>query len=121
VLEVVLHFIFRSSSIFVCHLPSFFKVVILVFQKKMRLSSFSFFVLRSSSFFIFFNVVFHSFGGRLSSWIKIRLNTENQLTVLPRSALKVSVDGWVVWCGPTHYFVNPNLELRLSWAVTTSC
>ena len=26
--------------------------------------------------------------------------------------------GGVVWCGPTHYFVNPNLELRLSWAVT---
>ena len=25
---------------------------------------------------------------------------------------------WVVWCGPTHYFVNPNLELRLGWAVT---
>jgi hypothetical protein len=24
-----------------------------------------------------------------------------------------------VWCGPTHYFVNPNLEIRLSWAVTT--
>ena len=23
----------------------------------------------------------------------------------------------VVWCGPTHYFVNRNLELRLGWAV----
>ena len=41
--------------------------------------------------------------------------------MLSGSALKASVGGWVVWCGgPTHYFVNPNLELRLSWAVTKS-
>ena len=53
-----------------------------------------------------------------SSWVKIRLHTENQLAGLPGSALKASVGGGG-WCGPTHYLVNPNLELRLSWAVTT--
>ena len=49
-----------------------------------------------------------------STWIKIRFHTENQLPMLSGSALKVSVG----WCGPTHYLVNPNLELRLIWAVT---
>ena len=51
-----------------------------------------------------------------SSWVKIRLHTENQLPGLPGSALKVSV-GWgrgggsggVVWGGwvPLHYVVTP--------------
>ena len=52
-----------------------------------------------------------------SSWVKIRLHTENQLARLPGSALKVYVGGWgevggVRWGGwvggPTHYFVYPN-------------
>ena len=52
------------------------------------------FYLRSSSIF---------FWGPLSSWVKIRLHTENQLPRLPGSALKVPVWwGWVGWV-PTHY------------------
>ena len=70
------------------------------------------FYLRSSSFF-FKRLSSIFFGGRLSSSVHIRLHIENQLPELPGSALKVSVGG-----GLTHYFVNPNLELRLSWAVT---
>jgi hypothetical protein len=103
-------------------------VVLLVFRTKIEvIFIFSFLfevvfhlVLRSSFCLVFF------FGGRLSSWVRIRLHTENQLAMLSGSALQVSVV--VVWCGggglvcwwygPTHYFFNPNLELRLSWAVT---
>ena len=44
-----------------------------------------------------------------SSWVKIRLHTENQLPGLSGSALKVSVGG-VVEGGPTKYFVTPNLS-----------
>jgi hypothetical protein len=57
---------------------------------------------------------------RISSrLVKIRLHTENQLTRLPGSALKVPVvvmvvGGWV----PTHYKVKLQVMLRLSWAVT---
>ena len=43
-----------------------------------------------------------------SSWVKIRLHTENQLPKLSGSALKVYVVGWVG--GPTDYFVTPNLS-----------
>ena len=50
-----------------------------------------------------------------SSWVKIRLYTENQLPRLPGSALKVPVVGWVL----THYQVKLQLMLRQSWAVTT--
>ena len=66
--------------------------------------------LRSSSIFIFFEVIFHFyfcwrsffcfgrlpfvFGGLLSSWVKISLHTENQLPGLPGSACKVSVGWW---------------------------
>ena len=42
-------------------------------------------------------VIFFIFLGRLSSWVKIRLHTENQLPMLPGSALKVPV--WVVVVG----------------------
>ena len=44
----------------------------------------------------------------LSSWVKIRLHTENQLPKLSGSALKVVV--WVVVGGPTKYFVTLNLS-----------
>ena len=49
----------------------------------------------------FFEVVFHFFVGRLSSWVKIRLHTENQLPMLYGSALKSFLGwggegGWVV-------------------------
>jgi hypothetical protein len=54
-------------------------------------------------------------GGRLSSWVKIRLHTENQLPRLPQSGLKVP--GWWWWV-PNHYQVKVQLMLRLSWAVT---
>ena len=40
-------------------------------------------------------VVFHI----SSSWVKIRLHTENQLPGLPRTALNVMTPWWVVWCG----------------------
>ena len=52
----------------------------------------------------------------LSSWVKIRLNTENQLPRVPGSALKVPVGVVVGWV-PTHYQVKLQLMLRLSWAV----
>ena len=66
--------------------------------------------LRSFFIFIFFEVIFHFsfflrlssifFGGCLSSWVKIRLHTENQLPRLPGSALKVSGGGGVGGCLP---------------------
>ena len=49
-------------------------------------------------------VAFHFFLGRLSSWVKIRLHSENRLPRLHGSALKVPV-GWVWWWLPTHYHV----------------
>ena len=52
-----------------------------------------------------------------SSWVKIRLYTENQLPSLPGSALKVPVVGWGWWV-TTHYKVKLQLMLRLSGAVT---
>jgi hypothetical protein len=70
-------------------------------------------------FHFFFEVVFHflfflrSSSIRLSSLVKIKLHTENQLPRLPGSALKVP--GWWV---PPHYQVKLQLQLRLSWAVT---
>ena len=80
--------------------------------------------LRSSS--IFFEVVFHfSFcfevvliflGGRLSSWVEIKLHTKNRLARLPQSGLQVP--GWWWWWVPNHYQVKFQLMLRLSWAVT---
>jgi hypothetical protein len=42
-------------------------------------------------------VVFHN----SSSWVKIRLHTENQHPGLPGSALKVCVVGWWWWWGAT--------------------
>jgi hypothetical protein len=42
---------------------------------------------------------FHFFWGRLSSWVKIRLHTENQLPTLSGSALKVEVWWWSGWVG----------------------
>ena len=84
--------------------------------------------MRSSSIFIFFEVIFHFsfffrsffifFGSCLSSWIKIRLHTENQLPRLTGSALKVPVV--VGWWVPTHYQVKLQLMLKLSWTMTTS-
>ena len=67
------------------------------------------------SFFVvgFFEVVFllffggrlqFFFGGRLSSWVKIRLHTDNQLPGLSERALKVSLVGGVVWSGQRDYF-----------------
>ena len=44
-----------------------------------------------------------------SSWVEIRLHTENRPPRLSRSALKVSMGGMVVG-GPTKYFVTPNLS-----------
>ena len=51
--------------------------------------------------FIFFRLSSIFFWGRLSSWVNLRLHTENQLYTLPGSALKVCVvvvvgGGWVV-------------------------
>ena len=40
-------------------------------------------------FMFFVRSSFIVFGGRLSSWVKIRLHTKNQLPRLPGSALKV--------------------------------
>ena len=46
------------------------------------------------------------------------MHTENQLSRLPGSALKVpGGGGWGGWL-PTHFKVSLQLELRLSWAVT---
>ena len=56
------------------------------------------------------------FLGRLSSWVKIRLHTENQLPRLSGSALKVP--GWGGGWVPSHYHVKLQLMLSLSWAVT---
>jgi hypothetical protein len=73
----------------------------------LRLSSFFIFFWRSSSIF---------FLGLLSSWVKIRLHTENQFPGLSGSGLKVSlvVVGWGEWVGwgggPSKYFVTPNLS-----------
>ena len=69
---------------------SFFFEVVFIFFIFFRSSSFLIFLLRLFSFF---------FWGRLSSWVKIRLHTENQLPRLPGSALKVPVWWWVVGGG----------------------
>ena len=63
--------------------------------------------LRSSSIFKNIEVVLHN----SSSWVKIRLHTENQLNGLPGSALKVSVvEGW----GGFHSIMwSPQLRFRL--------
>ena len=119
-------FFLRSSSFFSFFWGSlhFFHFFLVVFIFHLRLSSFFFshffwvvFIFFSHLFevvFIFlkflFKVVFHFFfWGRLFSWVKIRLHTENQLPKLSGSALKV-----VVWSGgvggPTDYFVTPNLS-----------
>jgi hypothetical protein len=58
---------------------------------------------------------FSFFYGTPSSWVKIRLYTENQLPKLSGSALKVccgGVDGLY-----TNYVVTPT-HIWLSWAVT---
>ena len=44
-----------------------------------------------------------------SSWVEIRLHTEDQPPRLSRSALKVSPGGGVVG-GPTKYFATPHLS-----------
>ena len=44
----------------------------------------------------------------LSSWVKIRLYTENQLPMLSGTALKVYVGGWGGGGGPTNNLVYPN-------------
>jgi hypothetical protein len=78
---VVFHFCFLGCLPFCwgCLPFSFFEIFILIFKKKLMLSSI--------------------FLGHLSSWVKIRLHTENQLPVLSGSALTVSlVVGWVGWC-----------------------
>ena len=64
----------------------------------------------------FFRLSSIFFGGRLPSWVKVRLHTKNQLPRLPRSAL--NIPGWWWWWVPTHYQVKLQLMLRLSWAVT---
>ena len=48
-------------------------------------------------------------------------NSANGLTpnLDVREELSVSIFMCVVWCGGPTQIVNPNLELRLSWAVTT--
>ena len=60
-------------------------------------------------------VVFHI----SSSWVLIRLHTENQFLGLAASALKVSVvvvGRGVVWCGWANQFLcQSQLEWRLSW------
>jgi hypothetical protein len=53
---------------------------------------------RSSSIFKNIEVVFHI----SSSWVKLMLNTENQLHRLSGSALKVEL-GWDGGGGPTNY------------------
>ena len=60
-------------------------------------------------------MVFHN----SSSWIKIRLHTENQLPGLPGSALKVCVGGVVV-VGSTQLCGHPNFVLGWSRVVTIS-
>ena len=49
-----------------------------------------------------------------SSWVKIRMHTENQLPRLPGSALKVPV----IVVGRTQYQVKHQPMLRLSWSMT---
>jgi hypothetical protein len=60
--------------------------------------------LRSSSIFKNIEVIFHIF----SSWVKLRLHTENQLPGLPGISLKVCVER----CVP------PTLFLGWRWAMT---
>jgi hypothetical protein len=64
--------------------------------------------LKSSSIFKNIELAFHN----SSSWVQIRLHTENQLPGLPGSALKVCVGGGGVgWGGvgwvPLNYVVTP--------------
>ena len=62
----------------------------------LKLRSFSIFCSGRLPFFIFFKIRFRFFfGGRLSSWVKIRLHTKYQLPRLSGSALKVPVVGGV--------------------------
>ena len=48
-----------------------------------------------------------------SSWVKIRLHTENQLPGLPGSALKVVLGGWV---GGGEQFTHFGFKIILTWA-----
>jgi hypothetical protein len=103
----------RSSSIFSIHflgghLSFFFEVSIFCwgrhssFSKNWGRLSFCFF-LRSSSIF---------YWGRLSSWVKIRLNTKNQLLGFAWKCIKsVCGGGCLVRWGRTHDVVNP----KSSW------
>ena len=52
---------------------------------------------RQAIFFFLCRLPLFCCYGRLSSWVKIRLHTENQLPRLPGSALKVPVVGGVGW------------------------
>ena len=85
-----------------------------LFKKMWRHLPFSFFLRSSSNFFVFFLSSSSDFvWGRLSTWVKIRLHSENQLPKLSGSALKVVVwvgGGWSNWL-----LCHSQLELRLSW------
>jgi hypothetical protein len=63
--------------------------------------------LRSSSIKQNIEVIFHN----SSSWVKIRLHTENQLPGSPGSALKVCVVGW--WGGGGFHSIMWSPQLRL--------
>jgi hypothetical protein len=113
--EVVFHFFLGRLPFFWGRLPiSYLDVVFRFLGRHSSLKPknwgrlpFSF-LLKLSSIFIFCRSS-SIFSGCLSSWVKIRLHTENQLhTRLPGSALKF----------PTHYKVKLQLMLMLSWAVT---
>ena len=47
-----------------------------------------------------------------SSWVKIKLHTENQLTGLPGSASKVCC-GWVGWGGVGNKVIMWSIQLEL--------
>jgi hypothetical protein len=118
--EVVFHHIFRSSSkicsggclpflfLFWRSSSIFLRLSFYFFKKNWGRLPFSFF-LRSSFIFHFFlrsSSIF--FWGCLSSWVKIRLHTENQLPILSGSALKVELGWGGVVGGPTNNLVYPN-------------
>ena len=119
--EVVFNFFLRSSSIFLGCLSSLVKIRLDTEHQLSSLSGSSVTILLCYTDISFYIVVLEGVGVGdpnfflhiSSSWVKIRLDTKNQLSSLSGSALKVCVvaakgcrsEKYV----PSNYLVNPNL------------
>ena len=122
-------FLGRFHFSFFLRLPSLFFWGRLHFYFIFRLSSFFIFCWGRLHYFFCLHFLLRSssisFWGRLSSLVKTRLHTKNQLLGLPGSALKVPVGGW---CGVGQHITLSIPTLGLGWVglwakatLSTSC